>query len=70
MNYRNGVIKIYRVKVCFDCCEYIPILPDNYHNSKRVKEFEAMHYKHRVQTVNRGELTPKRKYDPVYVCIN
>ncbi len=51
------------VKVCFKCELYTPIHPENSHSQAFVKQFEGMHYKHPVQTINREEV-PKK-----YICI-
>ena len=52
-----------KVKVCFKCEQYTPIHPENPISQAFVSEFEGMHHKHPVQTVNRDEV-PKH-----YICI-
>ena len=52
-----------KMKVCFKCEQYTPIHTDNPVSQAFVREFEGMHHKHPVQTVNRDEV-PKH-----YICI-
>ena len=49
-------MKYLRVKVCFKCHEFIPILENNYSNKKEIKLFDSMHSGHPVQVINKEEL--------------
>ena len=51
-----------RVKLCFKCQEYVPILENNYLNSKEVIAFEKFHSGHPVQIVNKEEVANARKW--------
>ena len=59
----EGSEKRMNVKVCFLCCQYTPIHPENSLSQAFVSEFEGMHNKHPVQTINRNEV-PKN-----FICI-
>ena len=45
-----------RVKVCFKCHEFIPILERNYLNKKEIEAFDKKHSGHPVQIVNKEDL--------------
>ena len=45
-----------RVKVCFKCREFIPILENNYSYKKELKLFDSKHSGHPVQVINKEEL--------------
>ena len=53
-----------RLKVCFKCHEYIPILEDNFINKEKLKMFDSLHSSHPVQIVNEEELGNKREWKP------
>ena len=45
-----------RVKVCFKCHEFIPILEYNYCYKKEIDLFDSKHSGHPVQIINKEEL--------------
>lgn len=45
-----------KVRVCFLCKEYQPIHPENHISYGMVKQFEFLHYKHPLQTLNLNEV--------------
>ena len=45
-----------RVKVCFMCREYVPLLEDNYINKVKLEKFDSLHSGHPVQIVNEEEI--------------
>lgn len=51
-----------RVKACFKCQVYIPIIENNYLNSKEVMAFEKTHSGHPVQTVNKQEIPNYKRW--------
>ena len=53
-----------RLKVCFKCHEYIPILEDNFINKEKLEMFDSLHSSHPVQIVNEEELGNKREWKP------
>ena len=51
-----------RVKVCFMCREYIPILENDYLNKEQLEKFDSLHSGHPVQIVNEEELETKKEW--------
>ena len=51
-----------RVKICFKCHEYVPVLEDNYINKVKLERFDSLHSGHPVQIVNEEELGNKREW--------
>ena len=51
-----------RVKLCFMCREYIPLLEDNYINKEKLEKFDSLHSGHPVQIVNEEELENKKEW--------
>ena len=51
-----------RVKVCFMCREYVPLLEDNYINKVKLEKFDSLHSGHSVQIVNEEELENKKEW--------
>lgn len=45
-----------RVKVCFECKEYMIIFPESAINREYVEYFEQKHLRHMTQTVNLSEI--------------
>ena len=45
-----------KVKVCFKCREFIPILENNYNYKKEIEMFDSIHSGHPVQVINKDEL--------------
>ena len=45
-----------KVKVCFKCREFIPILENNYSYKKQLVLFDSKHSGHPVQVINKDEL--------------
>jgi hypothetical protein len=48
-----------RVKVCFKCHEFIPIIELSFLNKKEVATFDKLHSGHPVQIVNKEDLGNK-----------
>lgn len=44
-----------RVKVCFKCHEFIPIVESSFLNKKEVEKFDKLHLGHPVQKINKEE---------------
>ena len=51
-----------RVKACFKCQVYVPIIENNYLNSKEVIAFERAHSGHPVQVVNKQEIPNYKRW--------
>jgi len=51
-----------RIKVCFICREYVPLLEDNYINKVKLEKFDSLHSGHPVQIVNEEELENKKEW--------
>ena len=51
-----------RVKVCFKCHEFIPILENNYSYKKELELFDTKHSGHPVQVINKEELKEISKW--------
>jgi len=45
-----------KVKVCFKCREFIPILENNYSYKKEIDLFDSKHSGHPVQGIDKEEL--------------
>lgn len=52
----SNIIEPRKVRVCFLCKQYTIIYPDNPTNLKFIKDFDAWHDKHPLQTVNVNEV--------------
>ena len=48
-----------RLKVCFKCHEFIPIVESSFLNKKEVEKFDKLHLGHPVQIINKEELGNK-----------
>ena len=66
---KKGVRKI-RVKVCFDCKVYCPIIVNLYKAIDVLKRFEKAHLGHRTQVVNLSELEKHSSTDTVYTGVS
>ncbi|GAH50270.1 unnamed protein product [marine sediment metagenome] len=53
-----------RVKVCFMCREYIPILENDYLNKEQLEKFDSLHSGHPVQSVNKEEIMNIGEWKP------
>ena len=53
-----------RVKVCFKCREYVPLLEDNYINKEKLEKFDSLHSGHPVQIVNEEEIMNIGEWKP------
>ncbi len=51
-----------RLKVCFKCHEYVPLLEDTYINKEKLEKFDLIHSGHPVQIVNEEELENKKEW--------
>lgn len=51
-----------RLKVCFKCHEFVPILENNYHNTQEIVAFEKFHSGHPVQVVNEEEVANLKRW--------
>lgn len=49
------------VRVCFKCKQYTPIHPGNSLNHKIIEQFDFLHFKHPVQTLNKNEIPKEFK---------
>jgi len=45
-----------RVRVCFKCKKYLPVIEGNAENIQRIDHFNSAHHKHPVQTIPKSEL--------------
>jgi len=59
-----GGINLMRVKVCFMCREYIPILENDYLNKEQLEKFDSLHSGHPVQIVNKEEIMNIGEWKP------
>jgi hypothetical protein len=51
-----------RVKACFKCQLYVPIIENNYLNNQEINAFEKLHSGHPVQVVNKEEIPNYKRW--------
>jgi len=51
-----------RVKACFRCQLYVPIIENNYQNNREIVAFEKLHSGHPVQVVNKEEIPNYKRW--------
>jgi len=56
-----------RVRVCFKCREYVNVPENNPRYERYLRNFDAMHHLHPVQTVNKSELLETRTCEKPYI---